>query len=167
MIGKYIIRVVGILNLFYKNKPAPQPVQLPKPKVLVVDDDQFLREFYVELLSKEGYQVFGAVNGKTGLEAVTVNKPGVVILDIMMPIIDGNEVLRRLWNDPQTKNIPVIILTNAGNINNMDNAKFYSAYKFLIKTNVTPEEIIESVKEALIKNYNWENPKYYLNVEKQ
>lgn len=140
---------MGLFNLFNK-KPAtpPPPVAAPKPKVLVVDDDQFLREFYQELLIGAGYQVITATNGQEALKAA-LNKPDAILLDIMMPVMDGNEVLRQLSNNPQTKVIPVIILTNAGSINNMDNAKFYSAYKFLIKTNVTPEEVLSEVKDAV------------------
>jgi DNA-binding response OmpR family regulator len=155
---------MGILNLFNKKAPPP-PVTSPetlKPVILVVDDDQFLREFYQQILVKTGYRVITASDGKEGLEAITNNKPDVVLLDIMMPLMDGNEVLKKLSENPETKKVPIIILTNAGTINNMDNAKYYSAYKFLIKSNVTPEEVLATVKEVLLKNYNSENPKYFI-----
>ena len=64
-------------------------------------------------------------------------------------VMDGMEVLKNLWENNMTKKIPVIVLTNAGDLNNMDKAKFYSTYKFFIKSNVAPEEILQAVKEAL------------------
>jgi DNA-binding NtrC family response regulator len=67
----------------------------------------------------------------------------------MMPEMDGNQVLEALWRDSRTKTIPVIMLTNAGNIKNMDHAKFFSAFKFMVKVNVAPDEVIASVKEGL------------------
>jgi CheY-like chemotaxis protein len=141
---------MGLLDIFNKKKAPSPPVAAPKHKVLVVDDDQFLREFYQELLTGSGYQVLTANNGQEALVAA-LNKPDVILLDIMMPVMDGNEVLRQLSQNPQTKEIPVIILTNAGSINNMDHAKIYSAYKFLIKTNVTPEEVLSEVKDAVLR----------------
>lgn len=158
---------MGLFNLFNKKTPAPASTSSSpntlKPVILVIDDDQFLREFYQQILVKAGYQVFTATNGVEGLQAILKNKPDVILLDIMMPVMDGNEVLKKLSENPEITKIPVIILTNAGSINNMDNAKYYSAYKFLIKANVTPEEVVEAVKEVLIKNYDPEHPKYFIN----
>jgi CheY-like chemotaxis protein len=148
------------MGLFdFKKKPAattvPQQAATPpvqqttNAKILVVDDEEYLLEFYHEILTKRGYQVLTAANGQEALNQVTAQRPDLILLDIMMPLMDGNEVLRQLKDNPQTKDIPVIVLTNAGNLENMDKAKFYSAYKFFIKSNVPPEEIISTVEEAL------------------
>jgi CheY-like chemotaxis protein len=139
---------MGLLNFFNKKPPAAPPQPVSKGTILVVDDEKFLRDFYQELLTGEGYQVITATNGQEALIAAQ-KMPNLILLDIMMPLMDGNEVLKRLNLDPKTKNIPVILLTNAGNLNNMDHAKLYSAYKFLIKSNVSPPEVLDTIKEAL------------------
>lgn len=139
---------MGILDLVKKPKEQTPPPS-PKYKILVVDDDQYLRELYQELLAGEGYDVLTANDGEQALESVSQNPPNLIILDIIMPKIDGNVVLRKLWDNEQTRKIPVIILTNAGDIKNMDYAKFYSAYQFLNKANITPDEIVKTAAEAL------------------
>ena len=140
---------MGILNLFKKPEIPIETTPEPKAKILVADDEQFLRESYQELLTQEGYQVITASNGQEALDLVSQNRPNLILLDIQMPVLDGNEFLRKLRDNEQTKNIPVIVLTNAGNLNNMDTAKLYSAYKFLIKCNITPADVINTVSEAL------------------
>jgi len=139
---------VGLFDIL-KKKEESQPVAPPQLKVLVVDDEQYLREFYQDLLAQQGYTVTMATNGQEALTSVAKNKPDLILLDIMMPVIDGNHVLKILWDNPATRTIPVIVLTNAGNIKNMENAEFYSAYKFLIKSNVSPDEVLKVVVEAL------------------
>jgi CheY-like chemotaxis protein len=139
---------VGILDLLKKPAATPE-VSVQKRKVLVVDDERDLREFYEDLLTRQGYEVVTATNGQEALAAVTQHAPELILLDIMMPVMDGLEVLRALNDNEQTKKIPVIVLTNAGNMDNMDQANFYSAYKFFVKVNVAPEEIIKTVADAL------------------
>ena len=90
-----------------------------------------------------------ATNGQEAMDIVLKDPPSLIILDIMMPVMDGNEVLKRLWDNNLTKKIPVIVLTNAGNLENMDKAKFYSTYQFFIKSNISPEEILKTVNGAL------------------
>ena len=139
---------MGLLDRFKKPADAPQ-VQDAKLKVLVVDDEQYLREFYQDLLTRQGFDVSTATNGKEALDLVASGQPNLILLDIMMPVMDGMEVLKNLWENNLTRKIPVIVLTNAGDLNNMDKAKFYSTYQFFIKSNVEPEEIVKTVNEAL------------------
>jgi CheY-like chemotaxis protein len=142
---------MGFLD-FIKKKPesqAPATATQPQYKVLVVDDELYLREFYQDLLTRQGYSVIMATNGQEALDMVTKEQPHLILLDIKMPVMDGNEVLKRLWENDLTKKIPVIVLTNAGDMTNMDKAKFYSSYQFFIKSNVSPEEVIKTVNEAL------------------
>ncbi len=138
---------MGILN--FLKKPQQVAPQVEKHKVLVVDDEQYLREFYQELLMRQGFEVLTATNGQEALTSVAQTPPQLILLDLMMPVMDGIEVLKNLWQNNLTKQIPVIVLTNAGDLSNMDKAKFYSTYKFFIKSNVSPEEIIKTVNEAL------------------
>lgn len=139
---------MGLFGLFSKKSEEP-PLPVIKPKILVIDDEQYLRDFYQELLEGEGYAVITAANGKDGVALAISDKPQAILLDLMMPVMTGQEVLRVLWDNPETKKIRVIVLTNAGSIDNMDHAKFFSAYKFFIKSNVAPEEIIRTVAEIV------------------
>lgn len=143
---------MSLLKFFKKPSTDPSSQKLVKNTVLVVDDEEYLRDFYKDLLLRQGYEVMTATNGQEALDAVNQKQPQLIILDIMMPVMDGLDVLRVLWNNNMTKKIPVIVLTNAGDISNMDKAKFYSTYKFFIKSNVQPEEIIKAVDEALNTN---------------
>ena len=141
---------MGVLDIL-KKKPVSAPTRPSEAQytILVVDDEVYLREFYQELLTRQGYNVVTASNGQEALTMVSQKAPSLILLDIMMPVRGGLEVLRNLWENNMTKKIPVIVLTNAGDINNMDKAKFYSTYQFFVKSNVAPEDIVNAVNEAL------------------
>lgn len=116
-------------------------------KVLVVEDDDALRQLYVEVLTQEGFEAQGAENGEVGLFLINKTQPNLVLLDLMMPVMDGKQMLRRMNEQETMKNIPVIVLTNAGDIDSMREVKFYENTKtFLIKANVTPQDIVNNVK---------------------
>lgn len=138
------------MSLFnFKSSPDTPPGSQDNSSILVVDDDQFLNDLYVDLLKTEGYAVTSAFNGKDAMTIITKKHPQLILLDIMMPGMNGNEVLAALQENEETKRIPVIILTNNANMENMANAKLYNAYKYLIKSNIDPSEIIKEVKKAL------------------
>lgn len=135
---------------FLKSKPTtsiPVTTEQPKFLILVVDDEEFIREFYNELLTKEGYKVITAINGKLGLELAAQYKPDLILLDIMMPVMDGLTTLTELQKTPATAQIPVVMLTNAGSVNNMEQAKYNLVYSFLIKSNISPDEVLKLIKQ--------------------
>lgn len=82
--------------------------------ILVVEDDKFLRELISQKLVKEGYNISQAVDGEEGLKKIKEEKPDLVLLDLILPGIDGFEVLARAKEDPEVIKIPVIILSNLG-----------------------------------------------------
>ena len=82
-----------------------------KPRILVIDDDLIARETFAELLMMEGYETAVAADGLEGLTAVPNFDPDIILLDVMMPIIDGYSVCRRLKSNPQWQHIPVILVT--------------------------------------------------------
>jgi DNA-binding response OmpR family regulator len=88
-------------------------------KVLVVDDEKDVVELIEYALGKEGYSVSGAYNGKEGLEAAKADPPDLIILDVMMPEMDGFTMNNRLMDDPQLRAVPVIILTAKGQMRDM------------------------------------------------
>ena len=146
---KGIKDLVGGNNTTAQEIIASSPVQTSK-KVLIVEDDVALRELYADILTAEGFVVLTAENGQVGLDMVLSQKPDLVLLDLMMPIMNGKTMLHRVRQIPEFAKLPVIVLTNAGDENNMRETKFFdNANEFLIKSNVTPEDIIQRVKSLI------------------
>jgi len=118
-------------------------------KILVIEDDKFLRELIVQKLLKEGYEISEAVDGEDGIKKVTDDKPDIILLDIILPGIDGFEVLKKIKEDEAVQNIPVIILSNLGQQDDIDKGIKLGAKDYLIKAEFTPAEIVEKVKGVL------------------
>lgn len=118
-------------------------------KILVVEDDKFLRELIVQKLLKEGYVTAEAIDGEEGLKKIKEEKPDMVLLDIILPGIDGFEVLKRAKEDEETKDIPVIILSNLGQQEDIDKGVELGAKDYLVKAEFTPGEIVEKVRAIL------------------
>ena len=119
----------------------------PSKRILIVEDDKELRDFYTELLTSEGFTVTTAENGQLGLDAVTSQKPDLVLLDLMMPVMDGKTMLHTMREIPEFKNTPVIVLSNAGDADSIRQTKFFdNANDFLIKSNIAPNELINKIR---------------------
>ncbi len=118
-------------------------------KILIVEDDKFLRELIARKLSKMGYDIIQAVDGEKGLESIKENKPDVVLLDLILPGIDGFEVLSRVGKDSELSQIPILVLSNLGQKEDVEKALGLGAVDYLIKAHFTPEEIIEKLNQAL------------------
>ncbi len=118
-------------------------------KILFVEDDKFLRELVIQKLMKEGYDTVGAVDGEEGLKKIKEEKPDLVLLDLILPGIDGFEVLSKVKEDPVLAQIPIIILSNLGQREDIEKGLKLGAADFLIKAHFTPGEIIEKIKNAL------------------
>lgn len=115
-------------------------------KILVVEDDKFLRELISQKLAREGYTVIEAVDGEKGIESIKENVPDMVLLDLILPGIDGFEVLAKMKSDPNLANIPVIILSNLGQQDDIEKGMEMGANDYLIKAHFTPGEIIEKIQ---------------------
>ncbi|MFA6027695.1 MAG: response regulator [Patescibacteria group bacterium] len=122
-------------------------------KVLIVEDDKFLAELISTKLDKEGYSVVAANDGETGLKKAQEDKPNIILLDIMLPGMDGFEVLENLKKDPAsgTKDIPVIILSNFGQEEKVEKGLSLGAADYLVKANFTTGEIVQKIKDVLSK----------------
>jgi DNA-binding response OmpR family regulator len=123
-------------------------------KILIVEDDAFLRDLINKKLSSAGFAVSEAVNGEAGLTSAKEAKPDLILLDLLLPTIDGFEVLSKLKANPETSPIPVIILSNLGQKEDLDKGMGLGAIDFMIKAQFTPEEIIAKVKEVFEKKAN-------------
>ncbi len=117
--------------------------------ILVVEDDQFLRDLIVKKLEEEGLNIIQAVDGEEGLQFIKENKPALVLLDLILPGIDGFEVLKQAKSDPETKDIPIIILSNLGQKDDIERGLELGARDFMVKAHFTPEEIVKKAKEVL------------------
>jgi DNA-binding response OmpR family regulator len=123
-------------------------------KILVIEDDAFLRDLINKKLSSAGFAISEAADGESGLTSTQENKPDLILLDLLLPAIDGFEVLSKLKADPVTHPIPVIILSNLGQKEDIDKGLKLGAADYLIKAQFTPEEIIVKVKEVFEKKAN-------------
>jgi len=121
-------------------------------KILIVEDDKFLRELIAKKLLKEGYEVEEAIDGEDGVRKTKEVMPDLILLDLILPGIDGFEVLKRIKEDEKTASIPVVILSNLGQKDEIEKGLNLGAVDFLIKAHFTPEEIVEKIKLVLAKN---------------
>jgi CheY-like chemotaxis protein len=126
-------------------------LQLPaKKKVLIVEDEKLLADALETKFAHENFDVFKAENGQIGLDTAQAKKPDVILLDLMMPVMDGKTMLHKLREIPEFKYLPVVVLTNAGDVDNIRETKRYdNASAFLIKSNVNPDDIVQVVKDIL------------------
>lgn len=118
-------------------------------KILVVEDDKFLRELIVQKLNREGYEVSEAVDGEDGVKKIKEVKPDLVLLDLILPGIDGFEVLSKTKENSDLVSIPIIILSNLGQKDEVERGLKLGAADYLIKAHFTPGEIVEKIKIIL------------------
>lgn len=118
-------------------------------KMLIIEDDQIVGSIYRHKFQVEGFQVELAPDGDAGLKAVASFKPDVVILDLMLPKLNGVEVLKRLRDKPETKSLPVIVLTNAYMSALVQEAWKAGANHCMIKASCTPKQLVELVHKAI------------------
>ncbi len=122
-------------------------------KVLIVEDDKFLSELISTKLDKEGFEIELAGDGEDGVKKAESFKPDIILLDIMLPGMDGFEVLEKLQShaDASLKKIPVIILSNFGQESKVEKGLQLGAVDYLVKANFTTGEIVSKIKEVLSK----------------
>lgn len=115
-------------------------------KILIVEDDVLLSKMYSSIFASGNYEVQTAVNGQDGLDQARATKPDLILLDIMMPKLNGIEVLRQLKSDPELKAVPVVILTNLAGDSDVQTALKMGAVRYIIKSELKPKEVEEIVR---------------------
>src|SRR3972149_1993116 len=118
-------------------------------RILIIEDDPLMSRMYQKMLTFEGYEADLADNGADGLEKVRSQKPNLILLDIMMPKMNGMEVLGKLKSDPETKALPVVILTNLAGEKDAETAMSKGAVKYIVKSEYEPKQVANMVKEVL------------------
>jgi CheY-like chemotaxis protein len=120
-----------------------------KRRLLIVEDDKYMARLYQARLSAEGFDIIVAVSGDDCLRKVTKFEPDLILLDLMLPWMDGFTVLEKLKANPQTTGIPVILFTNRSDAEDRSRAEKLGALDFFAKVNTPPEEVIRRIHEAL------------------
>ncbi len=118
-------------------------------KVLLAEDDRFISLAYKDGLSRAGFKVFHALDGKNALELAKKELPDIIMLDIIMPEMNGFEALEALKKDKSTKKIPVVVLSNLGQESDIKKAQELGATDYLVKSNFSLSEVIEKINKIL------------------
>lgn len=118
-------------------------------KIAIIEDDAAISQMYRIKFETEGYEVDTAENGKLGLELIAKMKPDIILLDLMMPEMNGDEMLIKLRQTPFGKNVKVIILTNMGESEAPESIKDLHVEAFIVKANMTPRQVADLVKKQL------------------
>jgi two-component system phosphate regulon response regulator PhoB/two-component system alkaline phosphatase synthesis response regulator PhoP len=122
-----------------------------KGKILIIEDDRYISKMYQLKLSLEGYDVQVADNGRLGVDKVKEFMPEIILLDILMPELDGFEVLQVIKSDDNTKAIPVLIMSNLGQEDHIQKGMDMGAVGYIVKSQFTPSKVVENIKEILAK----------------
>ena len=117
--------------------------------LLIVEDDPLMSRMYQKIFTFEKFTVETAANGEEGLEKARKLKPTVMLLDVMMPKMNGLQVLEKLKADPETKGIPIIMLTHLAGEKDAENAMMKGAVKYIIKSEFEPKQVVNMVKEII------------------
>lgn len=119
------------------------------PKVLLVEDDEMLHGMYTQKFKNQGYEVVSAYNGADGVKLAETEHPDVILLDVIMPKMDGFVALKKIRKGDTTAKIPVILLTNLGQEEDVRKGRELGANDYFIKANHTPQEVVDKVKALL------------------
>lgn len=117
--------------------------------ILFIEDESALQKTFGDLLGAKGYEVIPALDGQLGANLAKEKKPNLIILDLVLPKMHGLEVLKVLKEMPETKNIPVIILTNIEGMIEVEKAIELGATTYLVKAQYSLDEVVQKVKEVL------------------
>ena len=117
--------------------------------IFIVEDDRFLSSLMKARLEKEGFVVTQLFDGEEAVEQLKTSKPDLILLDLIMPKVSGFEVLEQISIDPQTNTIPIIVLTNLAQGNDVDKAKQYGAKEYFVKVRTSVNDIVERVRNLV------------------
>ena len=127
----------------------------PAQKILIVEDDQYLRELYVDILEDEGYYVEKAVDGEEGYKKIFHGGYDLVLLDLMLPHMDGLTILKKIQSEtpPIQPNRMIVVLSNIGQETTIAKAIVLGARGYMIKSDYTPTQLVNKIKEYLVSEF--------------
>ncbi len=120
-------------------------------KILIIEDDPFLADIYATKFGQEGFDIGMAADGESGFKKIEEERPDIILLDIVLPKMDGLEVLRRTKESPELKDIPIVLLTNLGQEEEVKRGLSLGAAQYLIKAHHAPGEVANIIKQILEK----------------
>jgi DNA-binding response OmpR family regulator len=120
-----------------------------KIKILLIEDDAFLLSMYATKFELEGFEIISADDGEKALKMAGKEKPDIILLDVLLPKMDGFEVLKELKKNEETKATPVILLTNLSQRDDVEKGLALGAVDYLIKAHFMPTEVVEKIKKIL------------------
>ena len=120
-------------------------------KILFIEDESALQKTFGEILKQEGYEMTPALDGEIGLRLAKTQKPDLILLDLILPRVNGFEVLKKLKEDEATRDIPVIVLTNLEGVGDVEKALELGATTYLVKANYQLEDVVTKIKDFLKK----------------
>jgi len=124
-----------------------QPTAVKKPRILIIEDDPSIASIYCDKFAREGFEVSFGTTGEEGLGLAFAQKPDIILLDILLPKMDGFDVLRELKTHDATMMIPVIMWTNLSE--HADRAYSMGAVDYLVKVNSLPSDVVQRVRQRL------------------
>lgn len=131
-------------------KRAERAIQQSNMKtILFIEDESALQKTFGDVLKQEGYKMIPALDGEEGLRLAKKEKPGLILLDLILPKTHGFDVLKKLKEDEETKDIPVIVLTNLEGVEEVDRAIELGATTYLVKAQYSLEEVVEKINKTL------------------
>lgn len=120
-----------------------------KQRILIIEDENFIASMMTLILEKAGFSIEVATDGEEGLQKIEKTLPDLILLDLVLPGINGFELLEKLKKEERTKKIPVIIVSNLGTPDEIQKGLKAGANAFLIKTHTLPKDLVSKVKEVL------------------
>lgn len=127
-------------------------------KILIIEDDEAIAKIYKIALTHRNHQSEIAIDGIEGVNKAFELKPKLILLDIMMPRKNGVQVLQELRSNPDTQNVPVFVLSNLVDLEMVDKMKQLGALKYLVKSQYTPDQIVDIIEEFFNNPTQQENP---------
>ena len=121
-------------------------------KIALIEDDEAIRMMYKFKLEKSGFEVYEASNGKEGLEVIETNHPDLILLDLKMPVMSGDEMLQELRKTKSGAEIRVIILTNVSKDEAPQSLRLLNVDRYIVKAHYTPNQVIDIIESVLGKN---------------
>lgn len=121
-----------------------------KQVVLIVEDDEFLRSLAAKKLMQDGFDVKAVVDGENAVAVARDSKPDLIVLDLILPGMDGFDVLEKIKGEEVLKSVPVIVFSNLGQKEDVERARYLGASDFLVKSNFTLDDLLEKIKAQLL-----------------
>ncbi|OGL25978.1 hypothetical protein A3E49_02475 [Candidatus Saccharibacteria bacterium RIFCSPHIGHO2_12_FULL_49_19] len=118
-------------------------------KVVIIEDDPLINRMYQKIFTAKGHKVEVATNGEEGMEKIAEFKPDLILLDIMMPKVNGLELLKKIKNLPDVAKTPVVVLSNLSGESDIETALSEGAVKYIVKSDYKPKEVYDQVKGVL------------------